>query len=142
AGYSGKLADAPRGTNRHLYGAENPIAEPSFDAKARLLEKIDAYLRDADPRVRQVTASLAASWQQVEIVRADGSIAADIRPLVRVNVAVVVGDGDRQETGSYGMGGRKSFGEFVAQDSWQFAAQEALRQALVNLEAIPAPAGT
>jgi TldD protein len=142
AGYSGKLADAPRGTNRHLYGDMNPIAEPSFDTKARLLEKIDAYLRNADPRVRQVTASLAASWQQVEIVRADGTIASDVRPLVRVNVAVVVGDGDRQETGSYGMGGRKAFGEFVAEDSWQFAADEALRQALVNLEAIPAPAGT
>ncbi len=142
AGYSGTLAGAPRGTNRHLYGAENPIAEPSFDAKARLLEKIDAYLRDRDPRVRQVTASLAASWQNIEIVRADGTVASDIRPLVRVNVAVVVGDGDRQETGSYGMGGRKTFGEFIAEDSWQFAADEALRQALVNLEAVPAPAGT
>ncbi len=142
AGYSGKLAAGPRGTNRHLYGDANPISEPSFHSKARLLEKIDAYLRNKDERVRQVTASLAASWQQVEIVRADGTFASDIRPLVRVNVAVVVGDGDRQETGSYGMGGRKSFGEFIAEDSWQFAADEALRQALVNLEAIPAPAGT
>jgi TldD protein len=66
----------------------------------------------------------------------------DIRPLVRINVSVVVGDGDRQESGSYGMGGRKGFGEFVAEDSWHFAADEALRQALVNLQAIPAPAGT
>ena len=142
AGYSGTLAERPAGTNRHLYGEENPIAAPGFEAKAKLLQEIDGYLRGADPRVRQVTASLAASWQHVEIVRPDGSIAQDIRPLVRVNVSVVVGDGDRQETGSYGMGGRKSFGEFLAQDSWKFAADEALRQALVNLEAIPAPAGT
>jgi len=142
AGYSGTLAERPAGTNRHLYGEENPIAAPGFEAKAKLLQEIDGYVRAADPRVRQVTASLAASWQRVEIVRADGSMAEDIRPLVRVNVAVVVGDGDRQETGSYGMGGRKSFGEFLAQDSWKFAADEALRQALVNLRAVPAPAGT
>ena len=142
SGYSGTLAERPQGTNRHLYGDENPIAAPGFEAKARLLEEIDAYLRAKDPKVRQVTASLAASWQQVEILRPDGALAQDIRPLVRVNVAVVVGDGDRQETGSYGMGGRKSFGEFLAQESWKFAADEALRQALVNLEAIPAPAGT
>ncbi len=141
-GYSGKLATAPAGTNQRLYGEENPIASPGFEEKAKLLQEIDGWLRAKDPRVRQVTASLAASWQHVEIVRADGQIARDIRPLVRVNVSVMVGDGDRQETGSYGMGGRKSFGEFLAEDSWQFAASEALRQALVNLEAVPAPAGT
>ena len=142
AGYSGTLADAPAGTNRRLYGDENPIASPGFEEKVHLLQKIDAFLRNKDPRVRQVTASLAASWQHVEILRADGRLVRDIRPLVRVNVAVVVGDGDRQESGSYGMGGRKSFGEFVAEDSWKFAAEEALRQALVNLDATPAPAGT
>ncbi len=142
AGHSGTLADHPPRTNRHLYGEENPIAEPGFEAKVKLLTEMDAYLRGADPRVRQVTASLAASWQQVEIMRGDGTTLHDVRPLVRVNVSVVVGDGDRQETGSYGMGGRKSFGEFVAEDSWKFAANEALRQALVNLEADPAPAGT
>ncbi|MBO6719002.1 MAG: metalloprotease TldD [Rhizobiaceae bacterium] len=142
AGHSGTLAERPAGTNRHLYGEENPIADPTFEAKVKLLTEMDAYLRSADPRVRQVTASLAASWQQVEIMRADGAVIQDIRPLVRVNVAVVVGDGDKQETGSYGMGGRKSFGEFVAEDTWKFAADEALRQALVNLEAEPAPAGT
>ncbi len=140
-GYSGTLAAAPQGTNRHLYGEDNPIAAPGFEAKAKLLQEIDAFLRAKDPRVRQVTASLAASWQHVEIMRADGQTAVDIRPLVRMNVSVVVGDGDRQESGSYGMGGRKSFGEFLAESSWKHAADEALRQALVNLEAIPAPAG-
>jgi TldD protein len=142
AGYSGTLAAAPQGTNRHLYGEENPIAAPGFEAKAKLLQEIDAFLRAKDPRVRQVTASLAASWQHVEIMRADGHMVRDVRPLVRMNVSVVVGDGDRQESGSYGMGGRKSFEEFLAEGSWKHAADEALRQALVNLEAIPAPAGT
>jgi len=142
AGYSGTLAAAPQRTNRHLYGEENPILDPSFAEKAKLLTEIDRYLRDADPRVRQVTASLASSWQHVEIVRGDGQIVRDIRPLVRMNVAVVVGDGDRQESGSYGTGGRKGFGEFLAEDSWHLAADEALRQALVNLDAVAAPAGT
>jgi len=142
AGHSGTLASAPAGTNRRLYGEDNPIAEPGFEAKAKLLQEIDGWIRERDPRVRQVTASLAASWQQVEILRGDGSVARDIRPLVRFNVSVVVGDGDRQETGSHGMGGRKGFGEFLAEDSWKHAAEEALRQALVNLEAEPAPAGT
>jgi TldD protein len=142
SGYSGTLAAPPSGTNRKLYGDDNPIAAPGFAEKVRLLQEIDGYLRAKDPRVRQVTASLAASWQHVEILRADGQLVRDIRPLVRMNVSVVAGEGDRQETGSYGMGGRKGFGEFVAEGSWRFAADEALRQALVNLEAIPAPAGT
>ncbi|MCO5063229.1 MAG: metalloprotease TldD [Rhizobiaceae bacterium] len=142
AGYAGTLADAPQRTNTHLYGEENPIAEPGFGDKAKLLHEIDAYVRGRDPRVRQVTASLAASWQHVEILRGDGQLVRDIRPLVRVNVGVVVGDGDRQETGSHGMGGRKAFGEFLAEQSWKSAADEALRQALVNLDAVPAPAGT
>ncbi len=141
-GHSGTLAASPARTNRHLYSDENPITSPSFEAKAALLQEIDAHLRAADPRVRQVTASLASSWQHIEILRADGQTVRDIRPLVRMNVSVVVGDGDRQESGSYGMGGRKGFGEFLVEDSWRHAAVEALRQALVNLEAIPAPAGT
>lgn len=142
AGHSGTLAAAPQGTNRKLYGDESPLVAPAFAEKAKLLQEIDAFVRAEDPRVRQVTASLVASWQQIEIMRADGQIARDIRPLVRMNVSVVVGEGDRQESGSYGIGGRQGFGEFVAEDSWKFGAKEALRQALVNLEASPAPAGT
>lgn len=142
SGHEGTLAEAPARTNRHLYGDENPIPTPGFEAKAKLLQEIDAYLRNADPRVRQVTASLASSWQHVEILRGDGQVVRDIRPLVRMNVAVVVGDGDRQESGSYGTGGRRSFGEFLTEENWKYSAGEALRQALVNLEAAPAPAGT
>lgn len=141
-GHSGTMSAAPARTNRHLYGEENPIPSPAFAQKAKLLQEIDAFLRNKDARVRQVTASIASSWQHVEILRADGHRVRDVRPMVRVNVAVVVGEGDRQETGSYGMGGRKGFGEFLAEDRWQFAADEALRQALVNLRAAPAPAGT
>jgi TldD protein len=135
-------AEGPSPTNRKLYGDINPIDAPAFEEKVRILQEIDAYARALDPRVRQVTASIAGSWQIVEICRADGELLRDIRPLVRVNVSLVVGAGDRQETGSYGMGGRKGFGEFIATDSWQMAADEALHQALVNLEAVPAPAGT
>ncbi|MFC5385252.1 metalloprotease TldD [Aquamicrobium segne] len=141
-GHQATLAEAPSRTNHHLYSDENPIPSPGFDAKAKLLQDIDAYARNADPRVRQVTASLASSWQHVEILRGDGQVVHDIRPMVRMNISVVVGDGERQESGSYGMGGRKGFDDFLSEESWQYAADEALRQALVNLEAAPAPAGT
>ncbi|MCV9963115.1 metalloprotease TldD [Pararhizobium sp. BT-229] len=141
-GYSGTYAAAPQRTNKKLYGDENPIGEPSFEAKVSLLSEIDAYLRAKDPKVRQVTASIAASWQVVDILRADGERMHDIRPMTRLNISVVVGEGDRQESGSYGVGGRRGFGDFVAVDNWQHGADEALRQALVNLTAIDAPAGT
>jgi TldD protein len=142
AGHKGTYADPPRGTNAALYTGENPIGSPSFAEKVKLLETINEAARAKDPRVRQVTASLAGSFQEIEIVRADGTSVRDARPMVRLNVAVVVGEGDRQETGSYGTGGREGFARFVAGDSWQFAIDEAVRQALVNLSAVPAPAGT
>ncbi len=141
-GYSGTYAAGPRGTNRKLYGDMNPIGAPSFEEKVKLLEAIDAYARAKDPRVRQVTATLGASWQIAEILRPDGQWVRDVRPLVRVGVSVVIGEGDRQETGTYGMGGRTGFGDFITTDRWQYAVDDALRQALVNLEAVPAPAGT
>ncbi len=142
AGHTGTYAEAPRGTNRALYGEDSPLGSPTFAEKVKLLEEIDAYARDRDPRVRQVTASLAGSYQEIEILRADGHFVRDVRPMVRVNVSVVVGEGDKQESGSHGMGGREGFGAFIAADTWQFAVDEALRQALVNLSAVPAPAGT
>ena len=141
-GYAGDYADAPVGTNRRLYGEANPIGAPTFEEKAALLTRIDAYLRDRDPKVRQVTASVAASWQVVNILRADGHRVADVRPMTRISISVVVGQGDRQETGSYGVGGRTGFDAFLTEESWRAGADEALRQALVNLEAVEAPAGT
>ncbi len=141
-GYTGTYAAAPARTNKHLYGDGNPIGSPGFAEKVQLLQRVDSYLREKDPKVRQVSAALAAGWQVVTILRADGEIVRDIRPLTRLSITVVVGEGDRQESGSYGAGGRRGFGEFIAEDSWQAGAEEALRQALVNLRAIPAPAGT
>src|ERR1700730_16964302 len=140
-GYSGRYADAPGRTNVRLYGDDNPLGAPTFETKVRLLETIDAYARARDARVRQVTVSFGTSWQVVEILRADGETYRDIRPLVRVNVSVVAGDGNRQESGSYGYGGREGFDRFMATESWQHAVGEAVRMALVNLEAVPAPAG-
>lgn len=141
-GYSGSYATAPQRTNAKLYGDGNPIGSPTFEEKVRLLSEIDAYLRDKDPKVRQVTATVGASWQVVEILRADGHRVRDTRPMTRINISVVTGDGDRQESGSFGVGGRMGFNEFLTQESWQRGADEALRQALVNLEAQEAPAGT
>src|SRR5205823_13955104 len=86
-GRSGTLAEAPAGTNWRLYGEDNPLAGVAFTAKTALLADLDAYIRAKDPRVRQVSASLSGSWQAVQILRGDGQRAADIRPLVRLNVS-------------------------------------------------------
>jgi TldD protein len=140
-GYSGRYAEPPPRTNVQLYGDENPLGAPSFETKVKLLEAINAYARDKDARVRQVSVSFGASWQVVEILRADGEIYRDVRPMVRVNVSVVAGEGDRQEIGSHGYGGRESYQRFLDTQAWQGAVDDAVRQALVNLQAVPAPAG-
>ncbi|WP_186397716.1 metalloprotease TldD [Stappia sp. TSB10GB4] len=142
SGHSGTYAEAPPRTNAKLYGDGNPIASPVFADKVALLQRIDAFARARDPRVRQVSVSLASSWQVVEILRADGHRVRDVRPLVRFGVSVVAGDGSRQESGSHGFGGRDMVEAFLTEESWKHAVDEALRQALVNLEAVPAPAGS
>mgnify|MGYP006271098009 CR=1 FL=1 len=141
AGHSGTRAEPPAGRDARLYTDANPLGLMSFEDKVRLLAEIDAYARAKDPRVRQVMASLSGEWQAVQILRAGGQRMADIRPLVRMNVSVVVGEGDRQESGSFGTGGRFAFDRVVTADSWRAAVDEALRQALVNLRSVPAPAG-
>jgi TldD protein len=141
AGRGGVLAAPPRGTNRHLYSDANPLASVDFERKVKLLAEIDAYARGKDPRVRQVMASLAGSWQAIAVLRSDGQTTHDVRPLVRLNVAVVVAEGERMETGSDGRGGRLSFERFLEPLSWRAQVDEALRQALVNLGSLPAPAG-
>lgn len=140
-GYAGTFAAPPPRTNIRIYGDDNPLAAPGFEAKAKLLQEIDAYARARDPRVKQVSASLGATWQVVEIIRPDGTAYRDVRPLVRVNVSVVAASGDRQEAGSYGYGGREGFARFLESGQWRHAVDEAVRQALVNLESVPAPAG-
>ncbi|MBT5265703.1 MAG: metalloprotease TldD [Rhodospirillaceae bacterium] len=141
SGYGGTSAAAPSGTNRSLYTDSNPLSAVEFETKIKLLQDIDAYARSLDDRIRQVSASLAGSWQAVQILRADGERVADIRPLVRINVSVVVGDGDRMETGSQGAGGRVLYDHYLAPETWRAQVDEALRIALVNLDSVPAPAG-
>ncbi|MGE3334371.1 MAG: metalloprotease TldD [Rhodospirillaceae bacterium] len=141
SGRGGTLAEPPSGTNQQLYTDENPLPMVPFDIKVSTLAEIDAYARKKDPRVKQVSASLSGSWQAVHILRPDGYNVADIRPLVRLNVSVIVEDKGRMESGSYGTGGRVTYGEFLKADTWQGAVDEALRQALVNLESVEAPGG-
>jgi TldD protein len=141
SGQGGTLAAPPPGSNRQLYTDANPLGAFDFATKAKLLAEIDAYARAKDPRVRQVSASLGGIWQAVQIVRADGMRVADIRPLVRLNVSVVVADGDRIEHGSSGAGGRVEYHRYFDPVHWRAQVDEALRQALVNLGAVPAPAG-
>ena len=140
-GHGGTLAEPPRGTNRSLYTEANPLNAVPFADKVKLLGEIDAYARAKDPRVRQVSCSLMGEWRAVQIIRPDGVRVGDIRPLVRLSVSVVVGDGDRMETGSSGAGGRRMYDTYLDPAHWRGQVDEALREALVNLGSIPAPAG-
>ena len=140
-GHGGTMAAAAAGTNQELYADTNPLGEVDFADKVNLLQEIDTYARARDPRISQVSASLSGEWQAVQIIRANGERAADIRPLVRINVSMVVTDGDRMETGSHGTGSRTGYHTYMEPGSWKAQVDEALRQALVNLDSIPAPAG-
>jgi TldD protein len=112
-----------------------------FGAKTAMLQEIDAYARAKDSRVKQVMASITGEWQAVQILRPDGRRVADLRPLVRMNVAVVVEANGRRETGSFGTGGRFAYDRVLNEASWKAAVDEALRQAVVNLDSVSAPAG-
>ena len=140
-GYVGDMSSAPARTNRQLYSDSTPLNTVAFTDKVTLLENIDAFARARDPRVRQVSASLLGSHQTVEIIRADGHRVRDVRPLVRLNVSVVMGDGDRQEIGYEGQGGREAYDFLLKTGHWQAQVDEAIRQASVNLESVDAPAG-
>ena len=140
-GYAGVAAEGPRATNAKLYGEENPLENPAFSDKVALLQEIDAFARDRDARVCQVMASMHGERRVVEILRADGKLIRDVRPLVRVNVQLTVEKDGRRETGSSGAGGRAGFDAWITPDKWQEQVEEALRQALVNLDAIDCPAG-
>ncbi len=141
SGTSGEMSLSPVRTNKQLYTDESPIGGIAFGEKVKLLEDINEYARAQDSRVRQVSCSVVGSWQAVEIVRAGGEIIRDIRPLVRLNVSVVVGDGDRQEVGSQGAGGRRGYDFLFDEAHWQSQVNEAIRQGDVNLRAVAAPAG-
>ena len=141
SGHSGIAAGAPARSNKKLYSDADPLQSAAFEMKVKLLEDMNAYARSKDGRVRQVSCSLSGEWQQVEIIRTGGEAYRDIRPLVRINVSVVVEQDGRQESGSFGGGGRSGYDAYMAPDYWHQAVDEALRQALVNLQSIPAPAG-
>ncbi len=141
SGYSGKTEVSPDRTNKKLYSNINPVNEVSFGEKIKVLEKINDYARSKDHRVRQVSASLLSSWQAIKIFRPNGDYYSDIRPLVRLNVQVIVGDGDKQEVGSYGIGGRSELSKWIDPNLWKESVDEAIRQATVNLQSVGAPAG-
>lgn len=137
----GTLADAPRGTNEKLYTDEDPMAGAEFGVKLETLAEIDAYARALDSRVVQVSASMAASHQEVVILRPEGGSVSDVRPMVRLNVSIIVEENGRRESGSAGGGGRVGLTGLMTRDHWEATAREALRVAVVNLSAEPAPAG-
>ena len=137
----GTLADAPKGTNIRLYGDADPMTDATFPVKIDMLKEIDAYARALDPRVVQVSATLSAGLQEVEILRPEGLRLADIRPMARLNVSVIVEQAGRREQGGMGSGGRHGLAALMDPARWKPMVQEALRIALVNLDAVPAPAG-
>jgi TldD protein len=132
---------APQRTNTRLYADSNPADAMGFAEKVALLQKVDAYARGRDSKVKQVSASVAAEWQAVTIIRPDGAIYRDVRPLMRFNVGITADNGKTQGQGSDGFGGRGDFLSYLTKESWTSSVDEALRQALVALEADPAPAG-
>ncbi len=140
-GHGGSIALAPPHTNARLYTDENPLDLVPFARKVALCQEIDAAARARDPRVAQVSVGLSGSWSVVEIVRPDGFIARDIRPLVRLNVSIVAEQNGRRESGFHGLGGRWLYDRLFEPESWNRAIDIALAQALVNLESVPAPAG-
>ncbi len=124
-----------------LYASIDPVASLPDGDKVRLLEEIEAEARRQDPRVKQVMASLSALHDIVMVVRSDGVLAADVRPLVRLNVTVIAEHNGRREQGVSGGGGRGNYAQFFEHETVLGHAREAVRQALVNLEAVEAPAG-
>ncbi len=140
-GYDGVLAQPPRGTNQALYPDDDPTGALPFTEKVALLEKIDAFARSLEVKVRQVSVNLSSSWQAVAIVRADGEVRTDFRPLTRLDVSIITEDGEKRGNGFHGLGGRGHMGDYLSEEQWQAAVKEALRQSLVALDARPAPAG-
>ena len=137
----GTMAPAPQGTNQRLYTDADPMADATFAAKIDTLKEVDAYARALDPRVVQVSATIAAGLQEIEILRPEGTRLTDIRPMARMNVSVIVDHAGRREQGGTGGGGRFGLARLMEPAHWQPLLREALRIALVNLDAVPAPAG-
>ena len=141
-GEQGKVQAWKRRAPQPLYAADDPMSALDAAQKVDLLRQVDAYARSRDPRVDQVVVSLAATHETVLVASTDGTLAADVRPLVRLNVSVIAEQNGRREQGSDGGGGRFSYTDLLENGAWRRMADEAVRQALVNLDAEAAPAGT
>ena len=137
----GDPAAPPQRTNQAMYGADDPLSLVPFADKVRLCQQIDAAARARDPRVVQVGVNLLASWSVIDIVRADGFVASDVRPLVRLGVYIVAEENGRRESGHHGLGGRYLYGKLFDEAQWKRAIDIAVGQALTNLESVAAPAG-
>jgi TldD protein len=137
--FSSKLS--VKKTNQKIYDDDNPTQEGSFKEKVNLLENINDYARKQDSKIKQVTCSLSGSYKDIEIIKKGGERIKDTRPLVRLNVSVILGNGKRSESGSFGAGGRQAYEKFCKPESWKYYVDEAIRQANVNLESVEAPAG-
>ncbi|MFT5650816.1 MAG: TldD protein [Yoonia sp.] len=137
----GTMAAGPVGTNQKLYSDEDPMLQATFPAKIDILREIDQFARGLDKRVVQVSATLAASHQEILILRPDGQLVTDTRPMSRLNVSVIIEENGKRESGTSGAGGRAGLIGLIAADHWKSAVHEALRIAIVNLDAEPAPAG-
>ncbi|MUG76943.1 metalloprotease TldD [Commensalibacter melissae] len=135
------ISDKPVLTNHQLYHPDNPLHQGKFADRAHLLHEIDAYARSKSPHVVQVSASLSAEWQAIQIIRTSQFRVADIRPLVRLNVTIITEKNGRREIGSYGCGGRYGYDHITQENIWKNAVHEALHQSLINQESKSAPAG-
>jgi TldD protein len=138
---TGARSPAPRRSNQQLYTSDDPLGLVPFAAKVKLCEDINAAARARDPRVAQVSVGLSGNWGVVEVVRPDGFVATDVRPMVRLNVGIVCEQNGRRESGMFGIGGRYLYDSLFTPETWNRAIDEALKQALTNLESIDAPAG-
>src|SRR6056300_513296 len=128
-------------TNRSFYETNNPIPSLDFDKKIKVLQDINEYARSLNSKVEQVSINLAGSWEAIRILRSDGEMLDDVRPLVRLGVNIAVKNNEKMETGSYGSGGRHNYDVLLSEENWKFHVDEALKQALIMLDAKPAPAG-
>jgi TldD protein len=140
-GYAGNLETGPQPTNQRLYDQIDPTASPDFTIKTGLLAEIDAWTRAKDPRVVQVSASLSGNRREIDILRPDGAVFSEVRPLVRINVSVTLEQNGRRESASAGAGGRAAYEEWLQPARWQGLVERALKKAATNLDSIPAPAG-
>ena len=128
-------------TNQKFYDDIDPIDEKSFSDKIKVLNEINNYSRSIDGTVKQVTANFLGEKKNIEILRSGGELLKDTRPLVRINVSIMVEKNGRKETGVYGVGGRQSYDEFLQNDNWKKICDEAFRIATTNLDSKPSPAG-